>query len=105
MVLTNERGYESSSEEGNFPPDPVDYSESPLPRSPTRSKPNAKNDQRDAPTEVVTEAQAETSSQAWTVNRPSYPGTLTRRPTPAVTQARTEVTVVDSDNFGRGTPC
>ena len=63
-----------------------------------QSNPNAEDDQRDAPTEVVIEAQAETSSHARTINRPADPGTWTRRPTLPVTQIRTEVIVVDSDN-------
>ena len=53
--------------------------------SPTRSNPDAEDDQHDAPTEVVTEAQAETSSQARTTDRPSDSGTSTRRPTPLIT--------------------
>ena len=69
-----------------------------MPGSPMQSNPNAEDDQRDAPTEVVIEAQAETSSHARTINRPADPGTWTRRPTLPVTQIRTEVIVVDSDN-------
>ena len=65
--------------------------------SPTRSNHDAEDTRRDASTEVVTEAQGETSSQARTADRPSDPGPLTRRPTPQVTHTRTEVKVVDSD--------
>ena len=63
--------------------------------SPTWSNPNAETAQREAPTEVVTEAQAEIHSQAETTERPSDPDPSIRRHSPPVTQAEEDKEVTD----------
>ena len=87
IYLVDEPGSEPSPGDDRFPPDPVDYSAIPMRESPTRSNPNVETAQREAPTEVATEAQAEIHSQAETTERPSDLGPSVRRPSPPVTKA------------------
>ena len=93
--LADEPSPDPSSGDDRFPPDRVDYSASPMRESPTRSNPNAETTQREAPTEVVTEAQAEIHSQAETTVRTSDPGPSERRPSPPVTQAEEDKEVTE----------
>ena len=63
--------------------------------SPTWSNRNVVTAQREAPTDVVTEAQVEIHSQAETIERPSDPGPSVRRPSPPVTQAEEDKEVTE----------
>ena len=66
--------------------------------SPTRSNPDAEQARRETPMEIVTEAQAETPSQAKATKQSSDLGPSARRPSPPATQAeKGKARVVDSD--------
>ena len=66
--------------------------------SSTRRNSSVEDAQHDVPTDVVTEAQDDTLSQAMTTHQSSDRGPFIRRPTPPATTAKIEVTAVDSDN-------
>ena len=55
--------------------------------SPTRSNPDAEQARRGSPMEIVTEAQAETPSQAKAIEQSSDPEPSARHPSPPATLA------------------
>ena len=56
---------------------------------------NAQTAQREAPTEVVTKAQAKMHSQAETTERPSDPNSSVCRPSPPITQVEEDKEVIE----------
>ena len=97
IILADEPGYRSSSEDDRFL-DWVDNSASPMRESPIRSNPDAKHAQRKTPTEIMTEAQAETPSQAKAIEQSSDLRPSVRRPSPPATQSeKGKARAVDSD--------